>query len=90
MPDPNSYQHDLHQLADDAEALQAKVNLQAGWAAIALLPNSPMLYQVNAKLVEVARQLRQTAQQTQESQAVPIGSLQAERPVADRVTGDGD
>jgi hypothetical protein len=54
----------LADLAEAAAALQAKVNLHIGWAMVTSRPIPPELYDANAKLVDVTRQLHQAARQS--------------------------
>ncbi len=82
MPAADTYQCELQQLADEAAALQARVNLQIGWAMIASLPISPNLYDANAKLVEVARHLHEIARQAVEDAAFSQGVRQTDRVAA--------
>jgi hypothetical protein len=83
MPDQEANQHDLHELAEAAESLQAKVNLHIGWATIIGRPVSQELYDANAKLVDAARQLRVVARQASEDEGFRCGVRQAEQ-AADR------
>jgi hypothetical protein len=84
MPESEHHQHvpdrqPLGELAESAAALQARVNLHIGWAMITNRSVSPELYDANAKLVDVARQLRQVTQQALEDEALHCGVRQAEQ-----------
>ncbi len=78
MLDPDADQRGLHELADETAVLQAKLNLRIGWATIIDRPVPAELYDANAKLVEVARELREVARQALEDEVFQQGVHQAE------------
>jgi hypothetical protein len=79
MPEPQSYQEAVGGFADEAATLQAKVNLHISWAVIASQPIPPELCDANAKLVDVARQLRHVAHQAAKVEASGQGIRDSER-----------
>jgi hypothetical protein len=87
---PARCQGAFRQLADEAAALQAKVNLQIGWSMIIGRSISPELYDANAHLVAVARQLHEIARQEVEDEAFRQVVSNAERVAARGVRANGD
>ncbi len=79
MREPQSYQDAVSAFAEAAATLQAKVNLHIGWAIITSQPIPPELCDANAKLIDVARHLRQVARQAAEDEALRQGVAQTEQ-----------
>jgi hypothetical protein len=79
MPDPEAYQRGLCQLAEEAERLQTALTEFIGHATMASIAIPGVLYDANARLVELPGQLRQSARRSADSQAFRHGVRQAEQ-----------
>jgi hypothetical protein len=82
MPDPEAYQRGLRELAEEAERLQTAVTEFIGRATMASVAIPGVLYDANARLVELPGQLRQIARRSADAQAFRQAEQGADREAA--------